>query len=438
MELKQYLQIVRKWLWLIVLGTSLAAGISYGVSSLLPPTYRASTSLLIRAAGASSDYSTILASERLAATYRELLVKRPVIETTVRRLNLDSSRIKDLLGKNRVEARIVPNTSVIVLTVDDNDPLLAMKIANEITEVFMETLRQMGGGRGRDVFVIEPASQPLEPTSPRKLFNTLIAAGGGLTLAVGAAFFIEYLDDTMQTIEDVHRTLSLPTLANIPRPERRQKQGEKPVAVISPNSSMTEAYRSLRTSLQFSNGNALLRAMQITSPRPLERRANVAANLAAVTAQVGLKVILVDADLRCPGLHRSFQVSNEMGLTMVLSKEVELQECVVETGVSNLRLLPAGPSVPNPSEILASKRMRQLVEELKQHADVVLLTAPPVLAVTDATVLATLLDGTVLVIESRSTPREAAVRAVETLRSADAKFLGVVLDRVNSTRHGYR
>ena len=210
------------------------------------------------------------------------------------------------------------------------------------------------------------------------------------------------------------------------------------MAMTSPDSPLAEAYRALRTSLQLPDGNAPFRAVQVTSPQALEERADVAANLAVVVAQAGLKVLLVDADLRWPLLHQSFELANEKGLTTLLAEEAELQTCIAETGVANLYLLPAGPPVPNPSEMLGSKRMAQLVEELKQCADVVLLNAPPVLAVTDATVLGTRLDGTVLVIESRSTQREAAVRAVETLRSAEARVLGVVLDKVNGTSYDYR
>ena len=177
MELKQYLQIVRKWLWLIVLGTLLAAGVSYGVSSLLPPVYRASTSLLVRTSRAGGDdYGTVIVNQYLAATYSELLTKRPIIETAGLNLGLAPSTIGELMRKNRVEVWTVPNTSVVRLTVEDNDPRLATGLANEIVSVFVQAQRESGGGHGRDIFVVEPARQPVEPAGPRKLFNTLVAA----------------------------------------------------------------------------------------------------------------------------------------------------------------------------------------------------------------------------------------------------------------------
>ena len=145
MELKRYLQIIRKWLWLITLGTLLAAGVSYGASSLLPPIYRASVSLLVRTERAGGDdYGTVIVNQYLAATYNELLTKRPVIETAGLNLGLDSSTITKLIDK--VEVWVVPSTSVIRLTVEDGDPHLAMNLANEIVSVFVQIQRESGSG----------------------------------------------------------------------------------------------------------------------------------------------------------------------------------------------------------------------------------------------------------------------------------------------------
>jgi len=439
MEFKQYLQIVRKWLWLIVLGTLLAAGVSYGVSSLLPPVYRASTSFLVRTTGAGGDdYGTVIVNQYLAATYNELLTKRPIVEAAGLNLGLAPSTISKLMTK--IEAWVVPNTSVIQLTVEDNDPRLAMEMANEMVSVFVQAQRELGSGRGRDIFVVEPARRPAEPVAPRKLLNTLVAAIGGCALAAGIAFLIEYLDDTLGTAEDIHQYLSLPTLAALPHPNHRQKPDKTPIMVAGPTSSGAEAYHTLRTRIQFSHASerSTPSTMLITSPLSRKEKANVAVNLGVAMAQAGLKVLLVDADLRQPQLHHVFGLTNEAGLTTLLAENGNCQKCFARTEIPNLCLLPSGPPPLEPSALLSSQRMTQLIEELKAHADVVLLDAPPVLTVADAMVLASQVDGTILAVESRSTRREVATQAMERLRSVKAKMLGVVLNKVQDKRYGHR
>ena len=433
MELRQYIQIVWKWLWLIVLGTLLAGGVTYGVSSQLPPVYRASTSLLIRTERAGGDdYGTVIVNQYLAATYRELLTKRPIIEAAGLNLGLAPSTISELMTK--IEVWVVPNTSVIRLTVEDNDPRLAMELASEIVSVFVQAQRESGGGSGRDIFVVEPARQPLEPVAPRKLFNTLVAAIGGCVLAAGTAFLIEYLDDTLGTAEDIRQSLSLPTLAAIPRPNGHQKRNKTPIAMADPTSSLAEAYRALYARVQFSNGNSRLNGLGtlntilITSPLSRKEKANIAVNLGVVMAQAGLEVLLVDADLRQPQLHQVFGLTNETGLTTLLAGNGSCQECISRTDISNLCVLSSGPPLPEPPA-LSSQQMTHLIEELGTQADVVLFDAPPVLAVADVMVLASQAEGTVLAIESHSTRREVAMQAMESLHSVQAKMLGVVLNK---------
>ena len=210
MELRQYLQIVRKWLWLIILGTLLAGGVAYGVSSQATPVYGATTTLLIRTSSDGRDtHGTMLVNQYLAATYRELLTKRPIIEAAGLNLDLAPSAIDELV--TRVRVWVVPNTSLVRLAVEHSDPRLAMELANEIVSVFVQAQRESGRGDSKDISVVEPASQPAAPVAPRTLFNTLTAAIGGCGLAIGIAFLIEYLDDTLSTAEDIDQNLSLPT-----------------------------------------------------------------------------------------------------------------------------------------------------------------------------------------------------------------------------------
>jgi capsular exopolysaccharide synthesis family protein len=432
-ELRQYLRIVRKWLWLIVLGTLLAGGVAYGVSSRLPPVYSASTSLLIRTSSdQGTEYATTLVNQYLAATYRELLTKRPIIEAAGLNLDLAPSTISAL--SSEVTVWVVPDTSLIRLAVEDSDPRLATDLANEIISVFVQAQRESDRGHGEDIFVVEPATQPVEPVAPRKLFNTLVAAIGGCALAAGVTLLIEYLDDTLGTAEGIHQSLSLPTLAAIPRPNRRQKRDKTPIALADPRSSLAEAYRTLHATLQFSNrnslssGNSMPDTMLITSPVSNREKANIAVNLGVVMAQAGFKVLLVDADLRQPGLHQIFGLTNETGLTTLLDGDGSSQDCISKTGVPNLRVLASGP--PPEALALTWQQVPQLLEELRTLSDVVLFDGPPVLAAADAMALASQVGGTILAVEAGSTRREVAVQAMQRLRSVQARMIGVVLNRV--------
>jgi len=432
-EIRHYLHIARKWCWLVVASTLVAAGVGFGISSMLPPVYRASTSLLVRVGGSTDDYAIILASERLAATYTELLTKRPVIEAAAHTLGLDPRKTE-----KRVQVRLVPQTLIIELTVEDSDPRLAMEIANGIVAAFMQISRESGSVRVRDLVVVEPATRPMKPVSPQRMRISLVAAMLGFLLVTGVALVVEYLDDTVETVEDVHQDLSLPTLTVVPCPNGRRKRSETPIVVADPASPLNEAYRTLRARIQFSRMNHTLLTLLISSPLSRAEQADVVTNLGVVMAQAGLKVLLVDADLRQPQLHRAFGLAQEPGLSTLLAANTgNWQECIAETGIPNLRLLPSGSPPPDPLGFLSSPQVAGLMEELKKHADIVMFNTPPILTAADALVLALRVDGTILVIESRSTRREAARRALEMLRNAGVQVLGVVLNRVRARPSAY-
>jgi succinoglycan biosynthesis transport protein ExoP len=436
-ELRQILQIARKWWWLIVVSTMVAAGVSFQVSAMLPPVYRATTSLLVRVGGSTDEYTAILTSEHLAATYKELLTKRPFIEATAQTLGLDPRQTEE-----KIRVRLVPNTSLIELTVEDSDPRLAAEIANGIVAAFMQIARESGGIRDRELVVVEPAAEPLEPVSPRKLSNTLVAAMVGFLLVSGIVFLIEYLDDTIKTPEDVNRALGLNTLGTIGRLAKRE---DELVVAAQPFSPLAEAFRVLRTNVRFSSMDRPLQTLLVTSPNLAEGKSNTTANLAVAMAQAGLSVLAVDADLRRPRLHQLFDLdlheegageSSLGGLTGSL-----LEGCtdgrLQPTQVENLRVLPSGELPPNPAEMVSSQHMQKLLHELTQQVDVVLIDSPPVLPVADATALAQAVDGVLLVLEAGKTRRQAARHAMESLRQVGANLVGVVLNAVPTHRGSY-
>jgi capsular exopolysaccharide synthesis family protein len=202
------------------------------------------------------------------------------------------------------------------------------------------------------------------------------------------------------------------------------------VTVVQPRSPVSEAYRSLRTNIQFLSLDRTVQTILVTSAGPGEGKSTTLANLAVTFAEAGRDVIVVDGDLRRPSLHQFFGVSNEHGLTAAMRDEHPLATLILPTDVSHLRVLPSGPLPPNPSELLGSHRMDRIIESLRSAADVILFDSPPTIAVTDASVLGAKMDGVLLVVSAGKTKRDHALRAKLILQKGNAKVLGVVLNNV--------
>ncbi|MBN1657075.1 MAG: polysaccharide biosynthesis tyrosine autokinase [Anaerolineae bacterium] len=289
------------------------------------------------------------------------------------------------------------------------------------------------------ITVFEPANLPGRPVSPQVSETILLAAVTGLGLALVGAFAIELLDDTLKTPEDVQRMTSLPLLGTVARMRDKDPYASMPFVVQQPQSSISEAYRAVRVNIQVCSVDEPVRALMVTSPSAMEGKSTTVANLGVVMAQAGKKVILVDTDLRRATLHKLFQLSNSEGLTSILIHEDPSPDGLLrETSIDNLLLLTSGPLPPNPSELLGSQKMQQLIERLKEQADLIIFDAPPALPVADAMVLALATDGVVFVTDAGHTRRAAARQAIQKMQQVGANVLGIVLNRVEASRsHSY-
>ena len=284
--------------------------------------------------------------------------------------------------------------------------------------------------------VVEVAKVPEEPIRPRTLLNTLLSAIVGAMVGLGAAFLVEYLDDTIKASTDLAQLFGAGTLAFIGRND--SKQGEERFLLGQEDrwTPMAEAYRMLRTNIRFASVDKPLRSLIITSPTPKDGKSTTAANLAMVLAQQGLRVILVDADLHRPVQHEIFKMSKQVGLTTaLLNRDVALDQYLQPVD-QNLRLLPSGPLPPNPSELLGSQRMRDLLNELQELADHVIIDSPPVLSVADTSLLTALASGVLLVVRANKTTFEPLYSTVEQLQSAKANLIGFVMNDVVRNRSG--
>jgi capsular exopolysaccharide synthesis family protein len=288
-----------------------------------------------------------------------------------------------------------------------------------------------------NVVMAEEAIPSVTPVRPRTARDTALAAVLGVVLALGVIFLIEYLDDTIKTPDDVDQAVKLPTLGLIARIEG-EAPSQKLVAALSPRSPISEAYRTLRTNLEFGGVDAPLKSFLVTSSNPTEGKSTTVANLAIVLAQAGKRVIAVDSDLRRPMLHKYFKLSNSLGLTTaLLNSQTRAEAYLQPTEIENLSVMCSGPLPPNPAELLGSRRMKQIIDELEEQADVVVCDSPPLLVVTDAVLLARQTDGVLLVIDAGNTRRAFLARGRDILKSANARLLGVVLNRITLSRSGY-
>lgn len=272
------------------------------------------------------------------------------------------------------------------------------------------------------------------PTSSLPLVPwTAIGGAIGLVLAATAAFLLEYLNDTLKSPGDVARVLQLPVIGYI-----AEIQGEKdrPYVAEQPRSPIAEAFRSLRTNLEFAAVQKPLNTLLVTSVGSSEGKTTTATNLAIVIAQGGKRVVLLDADLRRPRLHRFFNLSNRAGLSEVFRDHIKLEDAIQQTGIPGLGVITSGSIPPNPAELLGSEKMSQIMAQLLETADALVIDSPPFL-VADASVLAAKVDGVLLVIQPGRTNGNAAMAMLEQLQRGSARLVGVALNRIPRRRAYY-
>ena len=296
-------------------------------------------------------------------------------------------------------------------------------------------LRVSSNSRQNNVRVVDHAEVPRGPLAPTGRRTWLLSLAVGLVLAVGVAYGLDYMNDTIKTPEDVARRLKLPFLGLVP-----SVRGDKHPVLASSHvpHDFGESFRALRTSLMSKYPGEGTKILVVTSAQPLEGKTTTAANIAMALAYGGSRVLLVDADMRRPGLHRPLRLTNERGLSQVLIGQARVRDVIQRTVDPNLLAITAGRTPPNPSELLASERMKTLLTNLSHGPfDWIIIDTPPVLAVTDAVILAPAVSGVTFVIGAEMTRRRLAERAIETILQTRPKYTAVVLNKVDFARNKY-
>ena len=304
----------------------------------------------------------------------------------------------------------------------------------------LETLRLSKAQSTPTVMQVETANKPTTPISPKPLQSALLAAAIGLFVTAGFAFLVEFLDDTLKTPDDIKDLLDTPVIGFIGELKNNPKQGEDSLGVFvakNPRSPVAEAFRSLRTNLEYSSVDDPARIILVTSSGESEGKSTVAANLAIVEAQSGKNVIIIDADMRRPKVHVQFNKSNRRGLSDVVTGKLRIED-VVKTydQVENLSIITCGTIPPNPSELLGSERMSQTLKDLEERYDLVVIDTPPMI-VSDAQILSGKVDGVIFVVIPGQTRAIAALRPIEELRRIGSHILGIVANKIPKSRDYY-
>ena len=352
-------------------------------------------------------------------------------ETSQQNLARQETSIQQQLLQYEAKMRMLPAA--------ERDLARLMRLSKVNADIYMfllqkhEEARIVKASTISNIKIVDPAITPDFPVKPQKKKNLLLGLLVGLMFGVGAAFFMDYLDDTIKDEEEAKRALAWPMLAMIPGIESsddgvQPTRASRLVVQNKPKSSVAEAFRGLRTAIHFSSLKRDTKVVMITSSFPGEGKSTIAANLALTFAQAGNRVILVDCDLRRPSMNTIFEQPRSPGVTEVLAGDVPLAEALHSTDIENINLLTAGTIPPNPAELLCSDSMRDLLAGLRETYDIVIIDAPPVIPVTDAPLLTAFVDMVVVVIESGRIPAKAAQRMKELLQSVQAPVAGFVLN----------
>jgi capsular exopolysaccharide synthesis family protein len=433
--LRAYLRVLRERWRLVVVFVLVATGIALVITDLTPKSYQATAQVLL-SSSTSGDPSIQAQSNAFVTTqvptYAKVIGSPDVLKYIQADLHLGLSN-STLKGK--ISATAATGESIVEVTATDGSASRAANLANSAARGFIEAVQSYSASV--KLFLTGPADQPSSPTSPKPALN--VALGILLGLLIGAALAVarDILDNRIKDAETLSKVADAPIMGVIVEDPKTQRH---PVATRAGNRNIrAENFRQLRANLQFANVDEHPRVIAVTSSIPEEGKTTVAINLASTLAEAGFSVCLVDADLRRPTVAKVLGLVSPVGLTSVLIQQISLQEVLQHAG-SSLYVLASGPTPPNPSEVLASSYVRDVIRSLLDSVDYVVIDTAPLLPVADGSEVAALADGTLLVARHGLTTDTNVERAAQTLRRVDAKLLGVVLNRTpvkRNNEYGY-
>jgi receptor protein-tyrosine kinase len=399
------------------------------VTLLTTPLYQASTRLFVStASGSSIDelYQGTLFSQQRVLSYTELVMGETLAQRTIDKLGLDMTAAA---LQRRVKASAKPDTVLIEVNVLDESPVRARDIVNTLSDEFVAMARELetpedGSAPDARVVVEQRASIPETPVTPKTARNIALAVAVGLLLGVGLAVLRDRLDNTVKDRDTVEQVTGVGLVGGIPLDKDRRK--EPAISFVGNKSAIAEAFRKLRTNLQFLAVDNPPRVIVITSSLPNEGKSTTAINIALALAEAEHKVLLVDGDMRRAMLGKYLDLIGSVGLSTVLSGAADLSDVLQKTRFPGLTVLTSGTIPPNPSELLGSLRAKKVIAEMRAQFDYVIIDSSPLLAVTDAAILASNSDGVLVMARFGKSKREQLIHAVGNLEDVGAPLLGAV------------
>jgi receptor protein-tyrosine kinase len=441
-SLQEFERLLRtRWITLTAtfLITVLAA---VAVTLLTTPLYKASTKIFVSTtlgASAADLYEGNRLSQERVLSYTQLLMGRTLAQRTANKLDL---KISPTELQEKIKATTKPDTVLIDVTVLDTSPARARYIADTLSDEFVVMVRELetprpGAEPDARVIVQQRAVIPTKQTLPNPVLNIAVGMLVGGLLAIGLAILRDRLDNTVKDRETLEHIAGVSVVGDIPF--AKVLTVERPISFDNDKSGVAEAFRRLRTNLQFLSVDDPARLILITSAVPREGKTTTAVNIALALAEAENEVLLVDGDMRRPSVHKYLRLVGSGGFSTVISGAAELSDVLQRTEYPHLTVLAAGATPPNPSELLGSQASKNLLDELRERFDYVIIDTAPLLAVTDTAVLATRADGALIMTRFGETKREQLANAKRTLEDVGAPLLGAVFTMTPTTKraHGY-
>jgi capsular exopolysaccharide synthesis family protein len=446
-DLRDFIRVLRRRWRVVAAAVVLATGTAFAVTALSTPVYKADAQLFVSlheggSSSANNAYQGNLFSQERVKSYAKIADSPAVTEPVIKQLGLSESNVE--LAR-KVTATAPPDTVLVDITVSDHSPERAQQLANAIATQFSRVVANLerpatDQASPVSVSVVRPAELPTVPVSPRPILNIGLGFVIGLAIGTGIAVLRENLDTTVKTGDDLQKLTGASPLGVIGYDSRAQNSPL--VSQLTSRSGRGEAFRTLRTNLRYVDVDKPPQVVVITSSVAGEGKSTTACNLAIALSGVGTRVILVEGDLRRPRIADYMGMEGAVGLTDVLVGRAGLGEVLQPWGNSPLSILASGALPPNPSELLSSAQMVELLAALRTRAEVVIIDAPPLLPVTDAAVVARECDGAIVVVRHGKTTREQVTRSLDALNSVGARVLGTVFNMVpaggpNGYGYGY-
>ena len=429
MNLQDFVKLLRtRWITICVV-TLVAIVAAIVMTVLTKPVYQASTRLFVSTSGGGSVadiYQGNRLSQERVISYTEILMGQTVAQRTIDKLGLNIGA--DALRQN-VTATAKPDTVLITVKVLDQSPVRARDIANALSDEFVVMVRELetperGGSPDARVVVEQRASVPERSVIPKTKRNIAFGAALGLLLGIGLAVLRDILDNTVKDRPSLEAITGAGMVGSIPFDKERRKDAA--ISFGADHTPVAESFRKLRTNLQFLAVDNPPRVIVVTSSVPNEGKSTTAINIALALAEAEYNVVLVDADMRRPMVHRYLDLIGPVGFSTVLSGGASLSEALQKTRFPGLTVLTAGTVPPNPSELLASQAAKTLLSDMREQFDYVIVDSSPLLAVTDAAILATGVDGVLLVARHGQIKRDQLTHAVANLADVGVAPIGSV------------